>query len=296
MILVVGASGLLGGRIAQILLREGRAVRVVSRDASRVQALTDAGAEVAVADIRKPETLAGACEGVHQVVTTANSFMGRGADSPAKVDGQGNRNLIDAASRAGVRQLVFTSAHLPDAYRRIDFFGHKFAAEDYLRASGVPFTILRPTAFVDIWAQIIGEPLLNKGKAVIFGSGQRKVNYVAVDDVARVAAWTVGRREALGQTILIAGPDNLTAHEVAEIFERVSGRPGGRSRVPAGALRVLGTVLGPVHPPLARQMRAGYLMDSQDQAVDNPATFDVPDFPIPTTRVEDWVRDRYAAA
>jgi uncharacterized protein YbjT (DUF2867 family) len=286
---------MLGSRIARLLLDEGRAVRVASRDASRVQALVDAGAEMVLADLRDRASMEAACNGVDEVVTTANGFMGRGKEASAHVDGQGNRNLIDAASRAGVRQFVFTSAHLPAAYRSIDFFAHKFAAEDYLRASGVPFTILRPTAFIDVWAHVIGDPLLKKGKAQILGSGRRKVNYVSTDDVARVAAWTVGRPEALNQTVLIAGPDNLTALEVADAFERATGHTGGRSRVPAAMLRLLGTILKPFHPPLARQMRAGYLMDRNDQSVHAEDAFAAPGFPTPTTGVEEWVRANYAS-
>ena len=109
MVLVVGATGSLGRRIVHKLRAQGEDVRVLVRPASDWAELERAGAEIALGDLKEPPSLDRACAGVEVVVTTANSAKRGGADNVETVDLTGNRNLIDAAARAGVRRFVFVS-------------------------------------------------------------------------------------------------------------------------------------------------------------------------------------------
>jgi uncharacterized protein YbjT (DUF2867 family) len=291
MILVAGGTGALGSAIARRLLDNGRAVRVMTRQRERAEALERRGARVAVADLRDRAALADACRGVTHVITTANAFADAARDSTAAVDGQGNRNLIDAARDARVRQFVYTSARVSPAYRALDYFAAKFATEDYLKASGLTWTILRPTAFMETWARIVGDPLLKAGATTIFGRGTMPVNFVAVDDVAAIAVLTLDRPDSLNQVIEIGGPENLTLLEVADIFERVTGRTGRRTHVPAPVLRVMGALVRPFNPVFARQVRAGALVAREAQPYD-PQPMRAR-FPVRLTRLEEWVKARY---
>jgi len=159
-ILLVGGTGTLGGAVALRLLSAGRPVRVLTRAPERAAALRERGAEIVTGDLLDVQSLQHACRGVTHVITTANAFIGSGRNSVRTVDEQGNRRLIDAATSEGVRRFVFTSALLGEAYQAIDYFAAKRQIEAYLRASGLPFTILRPTAFMETWAMVIGEPML----------------------------------------------------------------------------------------------------------------------------------------
>ena len=291
MVLVAGGTGVLGSAIARRLLTRGDRVRVLTRRRERAQALEDGGAEVVTGDLRDRRSLDSACGGATHVISTANAFVGTGDDSVHAVDESGNRHLIDAARAAGVRQFVFTSALLPDAYRTIDYFAAKFATEAYLRASGLTWTILRPTAFMETWAQIIGEPLVRTGSTKIFGSGLNPVNFVAVDDVATIAAMTLDRPDACNAFVDIGGPENLTLLDVAAIFERVTGRAGTRTHLPVPILRLLGTLARPFNPVFARQLRAGALMAAAAQPFD-PAPM-LAKYPVRLTSMEEWVRQRY---
>jgi uncharacterized protein YbjT (DUF2867 family) len=291
MILVAGGTGVLGGAIARRLLESGRPTRVMTRRRERARALEDRGAEVVVGDLRDRASLDTACRGATHVITTANAFGGTGPDSVLAIDERGNRQLVDAAGAAGVRQFVFTSALLPEAYRAIDYFAAKFATEDYLRESGLTWTILRPTAFMETWAPIIGEPLVRTGSTRIFGSGRNPLNFVAVEDVAAVAVLTLDRPDARGAYVDVGGPENLTLLDVAAIFEQVTGRTGKRTHLPVPLLRVLGTILRPFNPVFARQVRAGALVATVPQTFD-PAPM-LARFPVRLTRLEEWVRSRY---
>jgi uncharacterized protein YbjT (DUF2867 family) len=293
-ILVAGATGTLGGAISRRLLEQRREVRVMTRDPERAAALRAAGAAVVQADLRDAASLARACEGATHVLTTANAFMGRGGDSVAAVDEGGNRNLIDAARQAGVRQFVFTSARLPPAFLAVDYFAAKRQTEEYLRRSGMPFTMLRPTAFMETWAGMLGEPVIRTGKVTIFGPGTLPINFVAVEDVAAVSVMTLDRADALEAVVEIGGPENFTQLEVVELFERLTGTRAKRTHLPVWLMRALPPLIRLFNPVLARQIYAGAMTATEPQPFD--ASGMLARYPIVQTRLEDWARRFIAAA
>jgi len=82
MILIIGASGRLGGIVARRLLADGQPVRALSRTPAKLAALSSAGAEVLAGDLRDPDSLRRACEGVEAIFSAAHGFTGTGGDSP----------------------------------------------------------------------------------------------------------------------------------------------------------------------------------------------------------------------
>ncbi|MCI0515621.1 SDR family oxidoreductase, partial [candidate division KSB1 bacterium] len=178
MILIIGATGNLGGTVARTLLNAGQSVRAMTRTPEKADALKKLGAEVVIGDVRDRQSLDHACQGVEKIFAASHSFEGKGKSSPQIVDGQGNRNLIDAAKAAGVKHLVLTSALGVRPDHPVDFFRLKYQTEQYLQNSGLSYTILRPAAFMESWVEMIAQPILTTGKATIFGAGKNPVNYV----------------------------------------------------------------------------------------------------------------------
>ncbi len=293
MIVIAGGTGVLGSTIARRLLEQRRPVRVITRDTRRGDRLRAAGAELVAADLRHIDSLRAACDGATHIITTANALSGTGDETVAAVDAQGTRNLIEVAREIGARQFVFTSALLPREYGAIDYFAAKFANEEYLRASGVPYTILKPTAFMETWAQMVADSIITKGVAQIFGSGKTVANYVAIHDVAEVAAMTIDRPDAMNAAVEIGGPENLTALDVVDIMERVTGRKVARRHTPVWIMRALPPIIERFQPVLARAMRAGALSATIAQPFD-PAPM-LARFPVTLTRLEDWARVRFGA-
>jgi uncharacterized protein YbjT (DUF2867 family) len=291
MILVAGGTGVLGSAIARRLLGAGHRVTILTRDTRRAGELQALGAQAVAADLRHSGSLRAACEGATHIITTANAFVERGDESIATVDIQGTRNLIDVARECDVRQFIFTSARLPEAYRSVDYFAAKYANEEYLRQSGIAWTILRPTAFMETWGAMMGDSLVKDGAVRIFGSGRNPINLVAVEDVATVAALTVDRADATNERVDIGGPENLTQVEIAEILERVTGRKGRRQRMPVSLMRLLAPLVAPFNPVFARQVRLGALSATIPQPFD-PAPM-LARYPVTLTRFEDWARQRY---
>jgi NADH dehydrogenase len=290
MILLAGATGLLGGKIAQRLLDDRRPLRVLVRDPLRAAAPERRGAQIAVGDLTRRDTLDRAMAGVTHVITTANWFLAPSRAGIESVDVQGNRNLIDAARAAGVKQFVFTSAWLPDAYTRIDYFNAKRQTETYLRASGLTYTILRPAAFMDIWGMIVGDPILKTGKVQIFGDGKNPVNFVAADDVAAIAVRTLDHPAASNAIVDIYGPENLTLLEVAAVFERIKGTPARKVHLPVPVMKVLGAAAGLFNPRFARQVKAGALLATLPAAADPTGSREA--WGVPMTTLEQWASNR----
>lgn len=268
MILIVGASGRLGGTVAKHLLAQGKAVRLMTRTPSNLVHLKQQGAEVVSGDLRNPASLLSACEGVEQVLAAAHALTGKGDNNPQTVDDAGNRQLIDAARAAGVKHFVFLSilGASPDA--PVEFFRIKYHTEEYLRASGLSFTIIRPSAFMDLWAQLIGLPILEQGKTTIFGRGNNPINFVAVEDVARFVCIAFENSRTRNEVIEVGGPENLTLNQVAETFERVSGRQAKKRHIPLPMMRAMSILMQPVNPALSRQIRLGVFMDTANLCYD----------------------------
>lgn len=144
MILVVGATGMLGGAIVRRLLESGHQVRAVVRDAAGEESLRQAGAETARADLKNAESLPPICEGVSTLITTANSAGRGGDDTVETVDLEGNSNLIDAASQARVEHFIFVSAQGEDPDSPVPFLRAKGMTSNKLRRSGMTYTVLLP--------------------------------------------------------------------------------------------------------------------------------------------------------
>ena len=268
MILVVGASGRLGGLVARQLLADGVAVRAMSRTPASLTDLEKLGAERIAGDLRDPASLAAACQGMDTVFIATHAFNGDRSNSSRAVDDVGNRRLIDAARKAGARHLVFVSVMGADPKSPVDMFRYKYATEQYLRASGLGYTILRPSAYMETWAHALGDPIVKSGKAMVFGRGVNPINFVSAEDVARFAVFALADPQARNRIIEIGGPENVTETQFVQMIQRATGKPGKIQHIPLPMMRLLGVVARPFNPAFSRQCVAGALMDIADMTFD----------------------------
>jgi uncharacterized protein YbjT (DUF2867 family) len=224
MILVVGASGLVGSQIARTLLEQGRDVRILVRPGSPYQHLVDAGAEPVTGDLKDPSSLIRALDSVDTVITTATAGSRGGADTPQSVDLTGNRSLIDAARQAGVRQFIFTSTIAADEASPVPILSAKAATEGYLRESGVPFTILASDTIADLLLpMVVGGPALAGQSVTLVGEGRRRHSFVAARDFAAFAVASVRHPDAMNRRVVIGGPEALSLRDVVALYERALG-------------------------------------------------------------------------
>ena len=252
MILIVGATGLLGRATALPLLAQGHAVRALVRDRARAADLQRAGAEIFIGDLTDVRSLELACRGVDRVFACAHSFLGRGRWASAQVDHVGHSALVAAARDAKVEHFVYASIIGAREDHPIDFYRTKHEIEAVVKGSGMGYTILRPSAFMECHVhRFNGQMLLERGFTVIIGPGTKPRNFVAVRDVAPFAIQALTENGLAGRTLEIGGPDNLGNSEVAAMYA-VRARRGRVHHVSVAAARVLANVIRPLHEGIAR--------------------------------------------
>jgi uncharacterized protein YbjT (DUF2867 family) len=256
MIFVAGGTGRLGSLVVTSLAMRGLEVRVLTRDPARAQHLVGVASQVVVGDVRDPASLASAVQGVDIVVSAVQGFAGPGRVTPATVDRDGNANLVDAAAAVGA-DVVLLSVVGASADSPMELFRAKHAAEEHLRASGTGWTIVRATAFLELWAQIMARP-------IVFGHGDNPINFVSVADVAVVVERVVIDTTFRGQVVEVGGPQDLTFNELATMLQDIRGVGGKVRHVPRSALRAVA--------PFARQARAAVAMDTTDMTFDATLT------------------------
>ena len=213
-----------------------------------------------------------------------HGFAGPGGVSPASVDRDGNANLIAAAVREGAGFVLLSVVGAsPD--HPIGLFRAKHAAEGRLRASGVPWTIVRATAFAETWATIMAGPLRASGTIPVFGRGRNPINFVSAADVAALTARAVTDPGLRGQVLEFGGPDNLTFDDLAAAVQEAAARSGTVRHIPRPALRTMSWLAAPVRPALARQARAALAMDTLDMTFGaGPARQTCPGLPETSVR------------
>ena len=239
MILVVGATGVLGGEICSLLAGRRKPVRALVRGTAasdRVARLKGLGVELGQGDLKDRASLDAACRGTTAVISTASSTVSRqDRDSIETVDRQGQLSLVDAAARAGVKHFIFVS--FPIIETDFPLQAAKRAVEERIRKSGMTYTILQPTFFDEMWLS----PALgfdsSKGTAQIYGAGQNKVSWISFQDVAQFAVASLDNPRAKNAVIQLGGPEALSPLEVVRLAEQVRGKRFAVQHVSEDALR-----------------------------------------------------------
>ena len=239
--LVVGATGMVGAEICRLLAAAGKPVKALVRgtsDPATVAKLERLGAVVVQGDLRDRRSLESACEGVDAVVTTASSmpFAYRlDENTPQVTDQDGCLDLIDVARDAGVQRLVYTS--FPPMVGSFPLQDAKRAVEERLRSSGLTYTILQPTYFMEIWlSPAVGFDYPDH-KAAIYGTGDNPISWISFQDVAQFAVASLDNPMAEDTTLALGGPESVTPSDVVRIFERAGGKPFEVTHVPVDALQ-----------------------------------------------------------
>ncbi len=267
MILVAGASGRLGTVLVERLVARGAPVRVLTRDPVRAAHLAGPLVDIFEGDVRDPARLRAAVDGAAIVVSAVHGFAGPGNVSPESVDRDGNVNLIDAACGAGADVVLVSVAGSREDHP-MELLRMKCAAERHLRASTAAWTIVRSTAFLELWLELLEQTAGRAGRPLVFGRGENPINFVSVADVAALVDRVIADPSTRGTTLEVGGPQDLTFNDLAAAAQATAGRATPARHVPRTMLRLMAAVMGPVKPEQARQARAALVMDTIDMTHD----------------------------
>jgi uncharacterized protein YbjT (DUF2867 family) len=280
-ILVAGGTGRLGTAVVGRLVKRNIDVRVLTRDPRRAAHLAAERVEVVTGDVRNRASLDRATTGVQVVVSAVQGFAGPGRISPATVDRDGNANLTDAAAAAGA-DLVLMSTVGAAATSPMELFRMKRAAEEYAFASGVPTTVVRATAFAELWVDLLEQTARRSGRPLVFGHGDNAINFVSVNDVACLVERAITDPATRGQVLELGGPGNLSFNELARAVQTAAGRTSAPRHVPRAVLRLMGATSGGSSPHWAarRKPRSSWTVPTSP-STQPPSTAPTPTSPPP---------------
>jgi NAD(P)H dehydrogenase (quinone) len=258
MIAITGATGQLGRLVIENLLKKRPAAEIVAavRSPDKAADLKAAGIQVRHADYSRPETLAQAFAGVDKLLLISSSEIGQRAPQ--------HRAVIDAAKNAGVKLIAYTSILRADT-SPLGLAEEHWQTETALRASGIPFVLLRNGWYTENYAASVPAALAH---GVMLGSaGQGRIASAARADYAEAAAVVLTTEGHAGKVYELAGDTSYDLAEFAAEIARQSGKPIGYNNLPEADFKA--ALLGAGLP----EGLAGLLADS-DTGASKGALFD----------------------
>jgi uncharacterized protein YbjT (DUF2867 family) len=274
-ILVVGATGRVGGAAVRQFREAGFEVRTLVRETGKGETLRSLGAEPVVGDVTKPETLASALDGCAGVFSALSAGTEREAE---EVEYRGNVNLLQAARGTGVTRFAYNSALFADhpLARRVGTLREKARFEEaLLGADDISATVLRPVMFMETLLLALRGPV-----AFVPGRQRRPAGWISASDVARAAVASF-EKDITGSYEL-AGPDTATFDEAYHLFSMARGKRITVLHPPLPVMRLAGRF----SPPVEELANMFAFLGAAGYASDSPALRET--FGVEALTIEEW--------
>jgi uncharacterized protein YbjT (DUF2867 family) len=228
-IVVMGATGLQGGAVTRHLLADGWHVRAVTRDpnSAKAKALQALGAEVIQGDMDEPDTLAPIFQGTYGVFSVQNPMI-----SGVEREISQGKTVADTAA-AGVQHLVYGSAGTSHKGTGVPSWESKLVVEEHIKSLGIPFTILRPMAFMELMTEKKFFPPVSTWNVMpqLMGNSTR-IGWLSTHDLGFIAAKAFSEpQEFIGQELQLAS-DVRTLDECRTLYRTVMGKNPPRFPMP----------------------------------------------------------------
>ena len=236
-VVLAGAFGHLGLDILRELVADGHEVVAAGRTIRKPKDL-ETGYTAVAADMQKPESLRGLCEGADVVISTVGLTKASAEVSCYDVDYQGNMNLLEEAKRAGVKHFAYVSVLKADGNPDVPMLDAKAKFEAELKKSGLDWVIFRPSGYFYDIAKVF-MPMIEKGKVTLLGN---KAVHCNVVDTPDFAAFIVAHMCDRGKTYNVGGKETWSYEELARMFFAAAGKEPKISRAPVWLFDVLAWV------------------------------------------------------
>lgn len=231
-VLVTGGTGFVGTHLVNALLRRGHAVTVLARDPRKTVNRYNHPVAAVTGNVLDSESVARAAAHQDAVVHLVGIIVEKGVQTFDRMHREAVENVLAAATSAGVRRYLHMSAMGSSEDAPSEYSRTKAAGEKAVRASGLDWTIFRPSIVFGYGDGFVGllAPLVrgNPGFVPVIGNGQNRFQPVAVEDLARAFADALEKPETIGQTYEVGGPDVLTFDQILREIAAAVGKPGKR--------------------------------------------------------------------
>jgi len=262
MILVTGGNGYLGSHITRRLVDNDHQVRVLIRNpelARQEKRLSGLELEWVAGDVTKPDTLAGAIEGVDTVIHTVAIAVEKGSTTYESVNYQGTVNVVEASRQAGVSQFINISQLGAKSDLPYRFLASKGMAQEYVAASDLNWTAFRPSViwgpedeFANTFAKLVPfspiiYPIVDK---------QAQFEPVWVEDVSNAVVSSINNPAVSRKEFELGGPEILSLEEIEERTLEAVGAKRKLVPVPPSFIRLIVTLMEKIlpNPPVTRSL------------------------------------------
>ena len=284
-VLVTGGTGFVGTHVVNRLLQRGHEVAVLARDPAKTRNRYNRPVEAVAGDVLDPASFASAASGREALVHLVGIIHEKGRQTFDRMHREAAANAVAAAGSAGALRLLHMSAVGSSEDSPSEYGRSKAAGEKAVRASGLDWTIFRPSiifgpgdGFVSLLAPIVR---YNPGFIPVIGPGTTRFQPVSVYDVARLFSDALEKPETSGQTYEIGGPDVFTLNDVYREIAAAVGKPRKPllhlplwyGRILASGFEWLARRGAIGSPPLTRDQLRSLSRDNVADATQTNATF-----------------------
>jgi NADH dehydrogenase len=255
LIFIAGASGFVGGHLAEHLIKKGQRTKMLVRTVAAGERFSSRGVEIIPGDITKPETLKDILTHDDIVIHLVGIIEEKGEATFQKVHVEGTGNLVNEARRAGVRHFFYQSALGADINSWSGYLKTKAEAEELVKDSGLPYTIFRPSLIIGPWdgfTKKILDMLRLSPVLPVPGDGRAQFQPLYIKDWLKCMDRVVEDPGAYKAVFDLGGPQHLSYREIVEMISAASGHKRPVFNIPMGLMRFGATILSGVlsSPPV----------------------------------------------
>jgi uncharacterized protein YbjT (DUF2867 family) len=233
-ILIAGSTGYLGKYIVKEALNQNLSFKAIARNPQKLDELGLSPNQIIRAEVTKPATLKGSCEGIDVVISTVGITRQKDGLTYMDVDYQANKNLLEEALKSGVKKFVYVSVLHGSALTHLSICKAKEQFVSELKQSGLDYCIVRPSGFFSDMKEFY--EMAKSGRIYLFGDGNFRVNPIHGADLAKVC---LDARSRSIKDLEVGGPEVLTHQEIAQIAFEVANKPEKLSKIPDWVRRTL---------------------------------------------------------
>lgn len=295
-VLVIGASGQLGSVVLNQLLEANQECVAFVRPSSNFTPPSSNKLQIAQGDLSDFNSVNKACSGLKQVIATASSIIPRQGDKFGINEVKNYQNLIKACQQQSIEHLIYISAFSSPFDQLVPEFRVKRQIEQLIMQSGIPYTIFRGAAFMDIYYAVMGSRLAmdgvlhptllrgfwltklysrltfglleNRGIALLPGNGKVKQSFICINDVAVFMVKALTVPSAKNRIIELGGPEILSWHDVSDIYAYLLNKKIINVAIPSFILNLCRIVLRPFSPAGENIMSTLFLLSRHECAID----------------------------
>ncbi|MFN3531779.1 MAG: complex I NDUFA9 subunit family protein [Candidatus Brocadia sp.] len=236
-VFLTGSTGFVGKQILQDLLENKHQVRCLVRRGSEQKIAQFKDVDIAYGDITDASSLDGklkGCDAVINLVGIIREFPFKGITFE-KLHYEGTANLVSAARAQGIRRFIQMSALGARPDGKTQYQQTKFRAEEYVRNSGLDYTIFRPSIIFgpgDKFVNLFVKMLKTLQFVPVIGNGRYKMQPVAVENVSMGFVKSIEQKDAVGKTFDVGGPEKIEFNQIIDIIGDVLCVPPHKLHIP----------------------------------------------------------------